>query len=396
MAKPQRRTPGVGDVEDLWTKADGTPTARHGKWKRWRVTVTPPDGDRYSLSFDRKRDAEVWASDQAVQLGLGAAVNPRHGEISVADLHEQWTAQQGHASAAAKAKRTSAWNARVSARWGSTAVRDVKPSHVRSWVAELAEAGVSASSIESAMEVLRPVLALAVEDRRIAANPAASVKMPKRQHVERGYLSHEQVETLAAAFTRPADAAWVRFQAYTGLRPGESYALRVSSFDMLRRRVDVRESVSEVSGKLTWGTPKTWERRGVPFPASLADELATLMVGKRRGDLVFTAPRGGAVRLTTWRRRVWNPTVEAVRVADPEFPEITPYSLRHTAASLAISSGANVLAVQRMLGHKSAAMTLDTYADLFPDDLEAVSGRLDAARIAALATAEGEATEATS
>jgi integrase len=58
---------------------------------------------------------------------------------------------------------------------------------------------------------------------------------------------------------------------------------------------------------------------------------------------------------------------------------ITPHDLRHTAASLAISAGANVKAVQTMLGHKSAAMTLDTYADLFPDDLDAVASRLDEA-----------------
>jgi hypothetical protein len=40
-----------------------------------------------------------------------------------------------------------------------------------------------------------------------------------------------------------------------------------------------------------------------------------------------------------------------------------------------------------MLGHQSAALTLDTYADLFPDDLELVSAALDQARQAALAAA---------
>ncbi|ODQ85665.1 hypothetical protein BHQ17_22600 [Mycolicibacterium holsaticum] len=54
---------------------------------------------------------------------------------------------------------------------------------------------------------------------------------------------------------------------------------------------------------------------------------------------------------------------------------------RHTAASLAVSAGANVKAVQKMLGHASAAMTLDVYADLFNDDLEAVATALDAARL---------------
>ncbi len=53
---------------------------------------------------------------------------------------------------------------------------------------------------------------------------------------------------------------------------------------------------------------------------------------------------------------------------------------RHTAASPAVSAGANIKAIQRMLGHKSAAITLDIYADLFADDLDALATRLDEAR----------------
>ena len=60
------------------------------------------------------------------------------------------------------------------------------------------------------------------------------------------------------------------------------------------------------------------------------------------------------------------------------------HDLRHTAASLAISGCANPKAVQTMLGHQSAVLTMDTYADLFPDDLELVSTALDKAQQAAL------------
>jgi integrase len=59
--------------------------------------------------------------------------------------------------------------------------------------------------------------------------------------------------------------------------------------------------------------------------------------------------------------------------ADPTFPRVTAHDLRHTAASLTISAGANPKVVQRMLGHASAAMTLDVYADLFDSDLESVA-----------------------
>ena len=154
---------------------------------------------------------------------------------------------------------------------------------------------------------------------------------------------------------------------------------------MLRRRVNVRRSVTEVAGRLVWSTPKNHERRSVPFPRFLLADLAVQMEGKARDDYVFGAPAGGVLRIATFRTRVFNPAVQVLREIDEdgkpttEWPKPTLHDLRHTAASLAISAGANVKAVQLMLGHKSAALTLDTYADLFPDDLEAVADALDAA-----------------
>jgi integrase len=107
--------------------------------------------------------------------------------------------------------------------------------------------------------------------------------------------------------------------------------------------------------------------------------LARACEGKSRGQLVLGQgdvhlPRPQSIR--GWFDRA----VKAAQAEDTDFPRVTPHDLRHTAASLAISSGANVKAVQRMLGHPSAAMTPDTYADLCDDDLDAVSARLDAVR----------------
>jgi integrase len=57
--------------------------------------------------------------------------------------------------------------------------------------------------------------------------------------------------------------------------------------------------------------------------------------------------------------------------------KISPHDLRHTCASIAISSGVNVLALSRMLGHQSAKVTLDVYSDLFDSDLDAVAASID-------------------
>ena len=78
------------------------------------------------------------------------------------------------------------------------------------------------------------------------------------------------------------------------------------------------------------------------------------------------------LHLRNWRREVFDP---AARTAGLD--GLTPHELRHTAASLAVSAGANVKAVQRLLGHASAAMTLDVYSGLFEDHLDALADRLD-------------------
>lgn len=261
-------------------------------------------------------------------------------------------------------------------KWGDSLLVDVRTAAIRAWVAAIVAEGAGTPTIENAFGVLRQLLGAAVEDRRIPRNPCDGVRLPKREHSDRGYLSHGQVAALASMVERQGDV--VRFLAYTGLRWGEMVALRVQDFDMLRRRVSVSRSVTE-SGGLLWSTPKTWERRSVPFPAVLCDELAALMIGKGRDDLVFTDQRGGVLRDSNWHARVFRPAVAKCQAMDETFPTITPHDLRHTAASLAVSAHANVKAVQRMLGHAKASMTLDIYADLFDEDLDGVADRLDAA-----------------
>jgi integrase len=164
-------------------------------------------------------------------------------------------------------------------------------------------------------------------------------------------------------------------------------------FDLARRRLNVEENAVEVGSIIEIGTPKTHEKRQVRYPAFLADAMAALVAGKSRDDLLFGDGRPHLRRpksttgwfnsaVSTAQAKTAKATAEAQAkgLPSPEpFPRVTPHDLRHTAASLAISSGANVKAVQRMLGHASAAMTLDTYADLFDDDLDAVADALDQA-----------------
>jgi integrase len=162
--------------------------------------------------------------------------------------------------------------------------------------------------------------------------------------------------------------------AYCGLRWGEACGLRVKDIDFKRGRLEVQHTIVEVDGVQIESQPKDYEARSIPVPASILQELAAHIHGKEAGSPVFAAARGGWLRGRVFRRGWFD---EAATMIGHD--GLTPHEMRHTAASLAISAGANVKAVQRMLGHASAAVTLDVYSDLFDSDLDAVSVALDAA-----------------
>src|SRR5262249_46047020 len=123
-------------------------------------------------------------------------------------------------------------------------------------------------------------------------------------------------------------------------------------------------SVTFVNGHPVAGTPKNGKNRTVALPAIVAKMLAP----GADDALVFPDSAGGWMRARNVRRRWWAQALAgAGRAAD-----FTLHELRHTAASLAIRSGANVKALQNMLGHASAGLTLDRYGHLYDSDVDAV------------------------
>jgi hypothetical protein len=115
----------------------------------------------------------------------------------------------------------------------------------------------------------------------------------------------------------------------------------------------------------------------VAIPSFLVEDLAGLVAGKEPDGLVFGGIRNGQpLRVSTFRT-AFSAAATAIGI-----PDLHPHELRHTAASLAIASSADVKVVQTMLGHASATMTLDTYGHLFEVRLDEVAAAMDAARAA--------------
>ena len=120
--------------------------------------------------------------------------------------------------------------------------------------------------------------------------------------------------------------------------------------------------------------------------ATSGSGLTGQLTGLGPDDLVFPSQAGTPLRVQNFRRRHFDRAAAAAGLEG-----LVPHELRHTAASLAIASGASIKGVQSMLGHASAAMTLDRYGHLFGDELDDVADRMAAARADWLRTEGGSA-----
>jgi len=139
----------------------------------------------------------------------------------------------------------------------------------------------------------------------------------------------------------------------------------------------IRASVSGVTKQgLVETTTKTGRTRYVPVPVPVWDMLKDSLPDDPEA-LVFPGRKGGYLPVGEYRW-AFDQACKEVGIKG-----LVPHGLRHTTASLAISAGANVKVVQRMLGHATAAMTLDLYGHLLSDDLTSVATALGKAIIAA-------------
>ncbi len=343
----------------------------------WRARYRDAAGKEHARHFARKVDAQRWLDSVTTAVGTGTYVDPGRSAITVGAMAATWMSTPSW-TPSTRARNESILNIHVLPRWGTVRLASIELESVQVWANSLVSAGLAAGTVHKIVGVLRAVLTSAVRGRRLASNPVVGVALPRQNVARRKYLTTHQVEALAEA--AGGHQIVVMVLAYCGLRWGELAALRARDVDILRRRLQVERSVTEVNGRLAWGAPKDHQRRSVPFPAFLRPGIEAALRGRGIDDLLF--PAGGDTPLRVRNaRRDWFDTA----AAEAGVPGLTPHELRHTAASLAVAAGANVLAVQRMLGHEKASMTLDIYSDLFDSDLDTLADRLDEARARGLA-----------
>jgi integrase len=324
----------------------------------------PDTRQTWKRGFRTKRDAKMFAANVEVSKAKGEYVAPSLGRVTVGQLGPSWLERQkGHMKPSGFRSYDSAWRIHVEPRWGTKPIGDVKFSDVQAWVSELAVRR-GPVIVQTAHSVLARILGDAVRDRMLASNPARGVKVPARKPRRNVYLTAKQLDALADESGHYRSL--VLLLGVGGLRWGEAAALRVCDVDFLRRRVELHRNAVTVGRQTYVGSLKSGKSRTVVLPAFVIDALAQTAEGKERDELLWSTASGSYVgppaSSDSWLSGAvgrCQKSADEARAKEakngeepttPVFPRVTAHTLRHTAASLAISAGANPKVVQRMLG----------------------------------------------
>ncbi len=343
---------------------------------RWDVRYWDPQRRQRTRTFQRKIDADRFANLVETDMARGEWLDPDLAKETFGDWASRWLLTTSGRAPKTRERYESTLRRHLLPRFENTPVSRITHPAVLGLLADLDSSGASLHTARNVRAVLRLVLELARRSGAIRVNPVDGATLPMPPATEMVFLTADQIATLASEIADPPSAGGrgvagtypgygllVQFAGFTGLRAGEIVGLRTSAIDTMRGRVHVLASATEAYGRIHIGPPKTRQRRSVPIPKSLVDELAQHLAGKGESDFVFTSSQGDMLRYSNFYRRRFKPAVSRASVpAGTRF-----HDLRHSCAALLIAEGAHPKAIMDWLGHSSIQVTLGTYGHLFPN-----------------------------
>jgi integrase len=342
----------------------------------WRAEYRDSAGHRHSLTRGTRREAQTAAAEAERDVRRGRHVGPRAGRLPLGHYERGWRADRV-VEATTAATDAGRLERHVLPHWRDVPLDAVTPSSVQAWIKRLGsgEKPLSAATVRSCHQLLVSILEAARRDGLIADNPARGVALPATPPGADRYLTADEVAAVADELPGPHDLV-LNVLAYTGLRWGELAGLHVARLDLLRRRVDVVETLVELPGRREIKPyPKGGRARSVPLPRALVDDLAAHLVG-HTDELVFPG-----LSRHTWARSRLHFAVDAANTLriKAERPVIAPFrvhDLRHTYASWLVQDGVTLPEVAAVMGHASIATTM-RYQHLAPDTHNRVLGALE-------------------
>lgn len=250
-------------------------------------------------------------------------------------------------------------------------VKAVTETVVATWIEGLIAAGNSGKTVANKHGFLSAVLARAVREGHMEANPCNQTRLPRADiSRERVFLTKAEWATFYAVMPEQWKAL-TQWLVVTGMRFGEATALTVGDIDVDDRTARVTKAwkfTGSSEARLAYPKSKAG-RRVVSVPREV---IASLNLDRHVTDLLFTCPDGTRVTYPKYR-------VGWLIAKRKSGLELAPHDLRHTCASWLLKSGVPMHVVQRHLGHESMAITNEIYSHVDRstyDDAAAAMGRM--------------------
>jgi integrase/recombinase XerD len=233
---------------------------------------------------------------------------------------------------------------------GVSAPGQVSVSLLRAWVFELKESGLAPTSIRRAQSAIRTYFGFLLAEGAIDVDPTDRLRAPNVGRSLPDFLSRDEVERLLEAPnpSRPLywrDRAILEFLYATGVRVSELVELPISALDL-------DEAFATVFGK---GAKERLVPVGAPALRALGRYLREVRPGLDRGEgqgRVFLNARGKPIR----RESIWVIVKGSAESAGID-KKVSPHTLRHTFATHLVEGGADLAAVQELLGHADISTT---------------------------------------
>jgi integrase len=359
-------------------------TRKRGKsWTCYWDTVDE-NGDRRQRTkggFPTQKAAQRHLATVIVQVGEGTFVEPSRLSTGGYLTNEWLPAVEGTLRPLSVTKYAATIRLYIVPRLGAVRLQALSPGHLNALYAELERDGLSVSTRRIVHAVIGRALRDAERWGRVPRNVARMADPPTRGGSRatawtaselRRFLDHVQGDRLYPLW---------RLAATTGMRRGELAGVTGRALDLDGARLSIEQQLIPTRGGVTMGPPKSARsRRTVALDEITVDALRThrgTQLLERDfagpsyvdGDLVFADALGGPIhpqRLTEWFGE---------RRKDAGIPTGTLHTLRHSAATLALTNGIPVHIVAARLGDTPQTLLL-TYAHLLPNSDETAAERI--------------------
>lgn len=261
--------------------------------------------------------------------------------------------------------------------FGSLPVTELTRQHVKDFYAGEYKSNAPATVLKT-HNLLSAALKEAVELKQVDENVCAAKKLrPTADKQEAKAFSEEAMNLLLdyARRTKHRDSNLLHVAFRTGLRSGELLGLQWSDVDLKDARLTVNHTLVNYGKKPTLGAPKNGKTRTIDLAAdavvALRDQQALLLSEGHPRPWVFPNTEGQPGNRNHLLQRF------KTLCEDAKVPILMVHSTRHTFASLAIKAGVDYKTIQKILGHYSVALTIDTYAHLAPDAQRSAAEKMD-------------------